>query len=267
MGDTLKWQIGPWAFDALSARLRNGEQEVPLENRAARTLEMLCQHRGRPVSRDEILAHVWEGRAVSANSVAIVIANLRRALGDDASEPRYIATVPKRGYRLTEELAGPTHVEKPAPPAAYRTRPTWAAVLLVVLLLAVTGLLVARSRNVEPSTVLVERVSNDTGSAQYQPLATALQELITNRLSAGGIKVISPVARVDERGLDRLIRFRSKLILWNEIPTLSMQATDKTGFVSWSAMAEAPPKGLASATISKLVTFERTERSRLQPSL
>lgn len=63
-------------------------------------LALLYARAGAVVSADEILERVWEGRAVSAHSVATVVSELRKALGDDTREPRYIETVPKRGYRL-----------------------------------------------------------------------------------------------------------------------------------------------------------------------
>ncbi|MGI4881354.1 MAG: winged helix-turn-helix domain-containing protein, partial [Janthinobacterium lividum] len=137
-----QWQIGSWTFDADGGRLTAGETEVPLEHRAARTLEMLCRDRGRPVSRDDILAQVWEGRSVSANSVAVVVADLRRALGDDAAAPRYIATVPKRGYRLSEEE--PRVAEQASiVPARSRSPGHLAIALLTIMLLASTLLVVS----------------------------------------------------------------------------------------------------------------------------
>ena len=87
MAERTRWRLGSWTFDAEGARLIEGENETPLEHRAARTLEPLCRERGQLVTREAILAHVWEGRSVSANSVAVVIADLRRALGDDAGAP------------------------------------------------------------------------------------------------------------------------------------------------------------------------------------
>jgi DNA-binding winged helix-turn-helix (wHTH) protein len=247
-----QWQIGAWTFDADGARLIDGDEEVPLEHRAARTLELLCRDRGQPVSREAILAKVWEGRSVSANSVAVVIADLRRALGDDAAAPRFITTIPKRGYRLSEEAPRTLEV----PPLSHRRSVPWNwAITLVVMAVFATGAFIARSSGAARSTVIVTRTANDTGQAGYQPLATALHALVIDRLAETGVDVVpidSVAAQVRPK---HTVWLRSRLILWNGISTLSMDSVDTSGHVTWAAMAVAPPKGLASATISQLNTF------------
>ena len=249
-----QWQIGTWTFDAVGARLIAGEIEIPLEHRAARTLEMLCRSRGSPVSRDEILADVWEGRSVSPNSVAVVIADLRRALGDDASAPRFIATIPKRGYRLSDE-APPVAAPAPAAPARRNVLRSLAIAVAVIALVG-TGFLAMRSRSHDRVTLVVTPTANDTGKPQYRPLAIALQALLTDRLSRMGVDVLSaptPPGPVQNR---RQLWFRSRLILWNGISTLSMEEVDGSGRVTWTGMAVAPPNGLAAATIAQLRTLK-----------
>lgn len=89
--------IGLWSFDVSEAVVRSGEEERRLENRAARTLALLCEHRGRVVGKEELISLVWLGRTVSPNSVAVVIGNLRRVIEDDPGSPIHIVTVNKRG--------------------------------------------------------------------------------------------------------------------------------------------------------------------------
>src|SRR5436305_5360217 len=92
--------IGGWEFSPATGELRRRTDVRRLEPRAAKTLEMLCEANGELVSQEQLIAGVWQGRALSENSVAVVIGQLRRALDDDAREPRLIETIPKRGYRL-----------------------------------------------------------------------------------------------------------------------------------------------------------------------
>jgi DNA-binding winged helix-turn-helix (wHTH) protein len=260
MAERAHWQIGSWTFDAEGARLIEGKNETPLENRAASTLELLCRERGRLVTREAILAHVWEGRSVSANSVAVVVADLRRALGDDAGSPRFIATVPKRGYRLCEEA--PEAVEPP-PPAPTRTLIP-RALLVVLTLVALLGLAVFTLRNrfgADHITVVVARTANDTGQAQYQPLATALQALVTDRLAGMGMYVVAVQTPAARTGREHMLWLRSRLILWNGISTLSMEAVDGDGQVTWTGMAVAPPNQLASATITQVKSFQAKVRA------
>ncbi|WP_242185781.1 winged helix-turn-helix domain-containing protein [Sphingomonas sp. CARO-RG-8B-R24-01] len=252
-----QWQIGAWTFDADSARLIDGEKQVPLEHRAARTLELLCRDRGRPVSREAILRQVWSGRSVSANSVAVVIADLRRALGDDAAAPRFIATIPKRGYRLGEEAEAADALPQRAPA---QPRARWRLATACGIALLAATVFIAGNLGAHHTTVVVTRTANDTGQAGYQPLATALHALITDRLAERGMDVVptdrgsAPVRR------QRMLWLRSRLILWNGISTLSLESIDASGHVTWSAMAVAPPNGLASETIVQLKRFDAKVR-------
>jgi Tol biopolymer transport system component/DNA-binding winged helix-turn-helix (wHTH) protein len=63
-------------------------------------LLFLCARQGQVIGADELIRAVWGGRPMADNPVYKSVAKLRRALGDDAANPRYIATVAKRGYRL-----------------------------------------------------------------------------------------------------------------------------------------------------------------------
>src|SRR3954469_3839253 len=93
-------RIGGWEFSPATGELRRRADVRRLEPRAAKALELLCEANGEVVSQEQLIAGVWSGRSLSENSVAVVIGQLRRALDDDAREPRLIETIPKRGYRL-----------------------------------------------------------------------------------------------------------------------------------------------------------------------
>lgn len=197
--------------------LSNGERRK-LEHRAARTLELLCRHRGAIVSREAILDAVWQGRAVSANSVAIVVSDLREALGDPARSPVHIETVAKRGYRLRDEAA--------AVPMRRRWPITAAAALLV--LAAMVGWHVLAPA---PVTLAVSEVADETGDARYAPLAKASSAVLTQAAT----RETGAVVRQGSGGADYALRAR--LILWSGKPTLMMAATDANGTVIWTAMS------------------------------
>jgi DNA-binding winged helix-turn-helix (wHTH) protein/TolB-like protein/Tfp pilus assembly protein PilF len=100
------FRIGEFELDAVGFRvLRNGT-EVPLEPKAVDVLLYLAQRPGQLVSKEALLAAVWNGAAVTDNALARVIAQLRRTLGDEAHHPRFIETVPTRGYRFIGRPAG-----------------------------------------------------------------------------------------------------------------------------------------------------------------
>jgi DNA-binding winged helix-turn-helix (wHTH) protein/Tol biopolymer transport system component len=80
--------------------LVKGGEPLPVEPKAFRVLLFLLRNPRRLVTKDEILNAVWNDCAVSDNSLTRSIATLRRLLGDDSREPRFIATVPTVGYRF-----------------------------------------------------------------------------------------------------------------------------------------------------------------------
>jgi DNA-binding response OmpR family regulator len=87
------------------ARLvRRGRTEIPLRPKEFDLLAALVRHRGRVVSRAELLREVWGYAAgTESRTVETHLAALRERLGDDPQAPRYIVTVRRAGYRLGRE--------------------------------------------------------------------------------------------------------------------------------------------------------------------
>ena len=70
-------------------------------------LVCLAERAGKTVTKDEVFASVWSGQFVTESALARCIAELRQTLGDDARRPRFIETIPKRGYRLLMPITSP----------------------------------------------------------------------------------------------------------------------------------------------------------------
>lgn len=248
--------IGLWLFDSADGTLRGPEGERRIEDRAARTLALLCAHRGEIVSQATILDTVWQGRRVSPNSVAVVVADLRRALGDDARDPIHIETIAKRGYRLKASQAPVAGDEAPALPKRRWRSPKNLAVVLAAVGV-VTGSTAWIANRHTARGITVEPVRNDTGARSYGPLASSISELLINRISAfDGVAVY----RQAETGEATRLVVQSRLILWNGIPTLSMTGKDPLGHVVWSAMVMGPPNTLAGRTIVELTGLQTVVR-------
>lgn len=92
--------IGEWLVDPALDEIRRGAQVVKLEPRQMRLLVALAAQAGAVVLADALLDTVWKGVVVTPNSLHQTIAQLRRQLGDATVQPRYIVTVPRKGYRL-----------------------------------------------------------------------------------------------------------------------------------------------------------------------
>lgn len=109
------WTFGPFEFDTGTFRLLRGGQVVPLEPKAIDVLRLLVERSPAVVEKSELFAIVWHDVAVTDNALTRVIAQLRRALADDAKNPRYIETVATRGYRLIADVR-PSSVRAQCPP-------------------------------------------------------------------------------------------------------------------------------------------------------
>src|SRR5215469_18646041 len=98
-----------FVLDPSAYQLRTGKRVVSLERLPMELLLLLVEHQGALVTRDQIAARLWgEGDFVDVeNGINTAIRKLRRALGDDSSQPRYIETVAARGYRFMPEISAP----------------------------------------------------------------------------------------------------------------------------------------------------------------
>ena len=87
-------------------RISRDGATVHLEPKVMDLLVYLARHTGQVVSKNDIIDAVWEGHIVANSALSRCMALLRGALGDDARQPRYIETIPKRGYRLIAPITG-----------------------------------------------------------------------------------------------------------------------------------------------------------------
>ena len=103
------FRFGDWQIDPRTNTVRGTAGETQLEPRAMDVLGFLCARQGTVVSVEELLVGCWGSAENGDNPVHKAIAQLRRALGDDSSAPRYIETIRKRGYRAIADVveAGP----------------------------------------------------------------------------------------------------------------------------------------------------------------
>jgi DNA-binding winged helix-turn-helix (wHTH) protein/Tol biopolymer transport system component len=96
-----EFAFGTFRLDVAARVLwRNGFGAVPLPSRALDSLVYLVEHRDRLVSKNELIDAVWSDVVVTDDSLIHAISVMRRALGDDPNEPRFVQTVPRRGYRF-----------------------------------------------------------------------------------------------------------------------------------------------------------------------
>jgi TolB-like protein/DNA-binding winged helix-turn-helix (wHTH) protein/Flp pilus assembly protein TadD len=94
------FRMGEFCVDPALDEISKGGVKTKLEPRMTQLLVCLAQRAGQVVSVEQLLEIVWKDVVVSSDSVYQAVASLRRILDDDAKDPKYIATVLRRGYRL-----------------------------------------------------------------------------------------------------------------------------------------------------------------------
>ena len=118
------YEFGDFRLEVTERRLCRAEAVIPLPPKAFDLLLVLLEHPGHLLEKEELLQAVWPDAIVEEVNLANTISLLRKALGEDVHEPRYIETVPRRGYRFVaavqkyEEQAAEPSVIESAPMAA-----------------------------------------------------------------------------------------------------------------------------------------------------
>ena len=128
-----------FVVDPVDRRLLADGAPVELNARYLDALILLLRDAGRLVSKDRFMAEVWAGIPVTDEALTQCIRTLRRALGDSASEPRFIETVPKHGYRFIVPVETIADVESPK--SAVPSRVGVDATARRILLLGSAGML------------------------------------------------------------------------------------------------------------------------------
>lgn len=215
-------RIGEWTVDPGADQITRDGTTVRVETRAMRLLLSLARRPGDVVSIDELLGEAWPDVIVTPDSVYQAVTSLRRLLGDDPKQPAYIATVPRRGYRLIARVDAWSDVQLPgATAAAARDMPlapqridapgrtgklVRRVVVLVAIVLVCAGGVYLYIRNAAPPKAVTSVPPNAgnksiavlafldlTDTMNEEPFADGMTEELINRLSkAPGMKVAAP---------------------------------------------------------------------------
>src|SRR3989442_1740284 len=100
----MRFLFGNYALDPARRELRHGSRVVQVEPQVFDLLLHLIRNRNHVVSKDDLLAAVWQGRIVSDSTLSSRINAARHAIGDKGKEQKFIRTVPRRGIRFVGEV-------------------------------------------------------------------------------------------------------------------------------------------------------------------
>ena len=234
----MTYRFGIFTFDDRTAILTRSDRPVALEPQPARALALLLSRGGDIVTREELRAHLWgDGTHVDFDrGLAYCVGQLRTALGDAADNPRFIQTLPRRGFSFIAPVASEErdrstfevrrssfHTENAqnAEPGTTNGEPRTSndnrgsanderrsisaalAIAIAVVFVAVAGAgwwTVSRTRGPERPIVAVAVFDNETGDASREQAVATIADVVVERLTALG------PARIGVNGNSRVLR-------------------------------------------------------------
>lgn len=237
------FELGPWTVLPERGLLRQDETDKHIEPLVMDVLVLLANHQGDVVNRDQLVEGVWGGRPVTDEVITRCIAVLRRNLEDDAKDPTFIETLPRRGYRLRLPVIVPEADQQELPAADIPIRRAYLLPLLAgfgaVILIAVFALVI---RDRPPDTDLPIRsvmvFPFECMDPESRYLCFGFSEELTSTLyQVEDLKVVRSRSTYEAgevpAGVDGVVTGRV-LQSGNYVRILAELIDERSGFVVWS---------------------------------
>ena len=216
---TTAFRFGVFELDLRAGEVRKNGVKVKLQEQPFQILAMLLERPGEVVTREELRQKLWpEGTFVDfEHGLNAAVNRLRDALGDSPDNPRFVETIPRRGYRFIAPVEGAGMPSPRLPATLVRPRLAWwiglalpglaVAVLAVLLGFNVAGLRgrllggVALGEITAIAVLPLENLSRDPAEDPFVDGMT--EELITALSKIGALKVISRTSAMRYKGTDK----------------------------------------------------------------
>jgi DNA-binding winged helix-turn-helix (wHTH) protein/TolB-like protein len=191
------YRFGHFEFEGDSLRLTKRGTEVRLEPQPAKALATLLARAGDVVTKDELRAAIWpaETHVDFDRGLAYCLNGVRTALGDHAQNPRFVETLPRRGYRF---IAPVTH-DPPATPlpvdpvvAAARSTPRARALAVIasLVLAACVAVGVWLTRGTDDVVIAVSVFDNETGDGGYDLPLSRIADTVVQKLAESDARLL-----------------------------------------------------------------------------
>jgi TolB-like protein/DNA-binding winged helix-turn-helix (wHTH) protein/Tfp pilus assembly protein PilF len=215
VSDTL--QFDGYELDVRAGELRKHGVRLRLRGQPLQVLEILLERPGEVVTREELQTRIWSGNAFGDfdHNLHNAVARIREALGDSPENPRYIETLPRRGYRYvgpTEDFQKPQlaietgdHTAQPvaliAPPKRKRNLVLVLCALLALGLVALSTWFHAKAEVAPIRSIAVLPLKNFSGDPSEEFFVDGFtDQLITDLAKIGSLRVISGTSVMQYKG-------------------------------------------------------------------
>ena len=265
-------RFGEFTVDLAAGEVHRHGTKIRLQELPFRVLAELASRPGEVVTREELRARLWDASTfVDAEAgLNTAVAKLREALGDSAETPKFIETLPKRGYRFIAEVQGPGSVQGPppvqSPPSVHRPQRLLATMFLVLgtvtIIATVVAVVMMARAEAAKTTIAVVLFHNETGQPEYDRLAQQLTDATVVALAADSKYAVignAPVLRTP-RIFEDLKKVGDELqaeyVLIAQLQNPADGLTVRLHFIRtsdlkhlWAKNATAPPDRLESALV------------------
>jgi DNA-binding winged helix-turn-helix (wHTH) protein len=224
-------RFGVFEVDVRAGELRKQGMRIKLQEQPFHVLTILLQQPGEVVTREELRSENWPADTFVDfdNSLNTAINKLREALGDSADSPRFIETLPRRGYRFIAPVTGvdgttrgtAAGVSAAAPP---RSRKIVVTVAVVVLAAGIAGGLFWRARQArrltEKDTIVLGDFANSTGDAVFDG---TLREGLSVELEQSPF-----LSLVSEEGIRQTLQMMERPVNTRLTPEITREVCQRT---------------------------------------